>query len=149
MSEKSDDESVLGSLPATRQTRFGRERRETGGGAATKARPKATKPRAAKPKATKAAAKPKPAAKPRATARPRPQPAPDHGPRAVRPGNASLAESTERARTHEVPRPSSTHPPSGTELVTTAIQAAGELAQIGLAVGGQVLRRAVDKLPKP
>ena len=33
--------------------------------------------------------------------------------------------------------------------MTTAIQAAGELAQIGLAVGGQVLKRAVDKLPRP
>ncbi|HYM57446.1 MAG TPA: hypothetical protein VES79_05735 [Solirubrobacteraceae bacterium] len=40
-------------------------------------------------------------------------------------------------------------PPSGTELVTTAIQAAGELAQIGLTVGGQIIRRAVDRLPKP
>jgi hypothetical protein len=33
--------------------------------------------------------------------------------------------------------------------VTTAIQAAGELAQIGLAVGGRVLKRTVEKLPKP
>ncbi len=140
MSEKSDEESVLGSLPATRPTRFGRERRETGGGGtATKARPKAAKPKA----------KPKAAAAPRATTRPKPRPAPEHGPRPVRAGSPSLAESTERARTHEGPPPATSHPPSGTELVTTAIQAAGELAQIGLAVGGQVLRRAVDKLPKP
>jgi len=140
MSEKSDDESILGSLPATRPTRFGRERRETGGGGtATKARPKATKPKA----------KPKAAAAPRATTRPKPRPAPEHGPRPVRAGSPSLAESTERARTHEGPPRATSHPPSGTELVTTAIQAAGELAQIGLAVGGQVLRRAVDKLPKP
>jgi hypothetical protein len=138
MTEKTDDESVLGSLPATRPTRFGRERR-AGGGTATKERPKAAKPKAA------GKAKPKPAA----TTRPKPRPASEHGPRAVRPGNASLAESTERARTHEGPPPATPHPPSGTELVTTAIQAAGELAQIGLAVGGQVLRRAVDKLPKP
>jgi hypothetical protein len=141
MSEKSDEESVLGSLPATRQTRFGRDRRETGGGGtATEARPKA-----AKPKATKARPRPKAAA----TTRPKPRPAPEHGPRPVRAGSPSLAESTERARTHEGPPPATSHPPSGTELVTTAIQAAGELAQIGLAVGGQVLRRAVDKLPKP
>jgi hypothetical protein len=33
--------------------------------------------------------------------------------------------------------------------VTTAIQAAGELAQIGLTVSGQVLKRAVDRIPKP
>jgi hypothetical protein len=40
-------------------------------------------------------------------------------------------------------------PPSGTELIGTAIQAAGELAQIGLAVGGHALRSALDRLPKP
>jgi hypothetical protein len=125
MSDKSDEESVLGSLPSTRPTRFGRERRQSAGGTATKATPR------------KAA--PKPAArKPAARTKPRP----------VRAGAPSLAESTERARTSEPPPKTTTTPPSGTELVTTAIQAAGELAQIGLAVGGQVLRRAVDKLPK-
>jgi hypothetical protein len=128
MSDKSDDESVLGSLPATRPTRFGRERRESGG-TATKT--------VAKPRARKAA--PKAAAKP----------APARKPRPVRAGAPALRESTERARTAEPPPEPKTTPPSGTELVTTAIQAAGELAQIGLAVGGQVLRRAVDKLPKP
>src|SRR4051794_30971244 len=126
MSDKSDEESVLGSLPATRPTRFGRERRESGG-AATKT--------AAKPSAKKqAAAKPKPA--------------PSRKPRPVRAGAPALRESTERARTAEPPPETTTTPPSGTELITTAIQAAGELAQIGLAVGGQVLRRAVDKLPR-
>jgi hypothetical protein len=133
MSDKSDEESVLGSLPATRPTRFGRERRESGG-TATKT--------VAKPRAKKAAKK----AAPKAAAR---KPAPARKPRPVRAGAPALRESTERARTAE-PAPESTKtPPSGTELVTTAIQAAGELAQIGLAVGGQVLRRAVDKLPKP
>ena len=130
MSDKSDEESVLGSLPATRPTRFGRERRE-GGGTATKT---VAKPRAKKKAAPKAAA---------------PKPAPARKPRPVRAGAPALRESTERARTAEPPPESTTSPPSGTELVTTAIQAAGELAQIGLAVGGSVLRRAVDKLPKP
>jgi hypothetical protein len=136
MTEKTDEESVLGSLPATRPTRFGGERRKTTNGksaTATKARPAKAKPK------PRAAAKPKPA--------PAPEPAP--GPRPVRAGSPSLAASTERARTAEPPRETTTSPPSGTELVTTAIQAAGELAQIGLAVGGQILRRAVDKLPKP
>ena len=128
MSDKSDEASVLGSLPATRPTRFGRERRDSGG-TATKT--------VAKPRAKKAA--PKAAAKP----------APARKPRPVRAGAPALRESTERARTAEPPPEPTTTPPSGTELVTTAIQAAGELAQIGLAVGGQVLRRAVDKLPKP
>ncbi len=151
MSDKSDEESVLGSLPATRPTRFGAERRKTGGGGtptATKATPtpaaamSATRAAAAKQKA--AAPEPKVKAKPRAPASP-----PSHKPRPVRAGAPSLAESTRRARTAEPPPESKTSPPSGTELVTTAIQAAGELAQIGIAVGGQVLRRAVDRLPKP
>src|SRR4051812_35191755 len=136
MSDKSDEESVLGSLPATRPTRFGRERRETGRTATkTAAKPRATKP-AEKPRAKKAAPKPKPAGR---RSKPRP----------VRAGAPALRESTERARSAEPPPESTTSPPSGTELVTTAIQAAGELAQIGFAVGGQVLRRAVDRLPKP
>jgi hypothetical protein len=33
--------------------------------------------------------------------------------------------------------------------VTTAIQAAGELAQIGITVGGQLLKRTLDRLPRP
>jgi hypothetical protein len=33
--------------------------------------------------------------------------------------------------------------------VTTAVQATGELAKIGLTLGGQALKRAVDRLPKP
>jgi hypothetical protein len=161
MSEKSDEESVLGSLPATRPTRFGRERREGGDGkgtaTATKARPKAAKPKAAASSKTKAAARSRAKTTARPKAAPRREPAPraaaepatPHGPRPVRAGAPSLAESTERARGAEPPPESTTSPPSGTELVTTAIQAAGELAQIGLAVGGQILKRAVDKLPKP
>jgi hypothetical protein len=39
--------------------------------------------------------------------------------------------------------------PSGVELVTTAVQAAGELTQIGLTIGGRIIKRAVDRLPKP
>jgi hypothetical protein len=33
--------------------------------------------------------------------------------------------------------------------VTTAVQAAGELAQIGITVGGQLLKRAAGRLPRP
>jgi hypothetical protein len=35
------------------------------------------------------------------------------------------------------------------ELVATAIQAAGELTQIGFAVGRQTLRSMLDRLPRP
>jgi hypothetical protein len=40
-------------------------------------------------------------------------------------------------------------PPSGPELVTTAVQAVGELAQIGFTVGTNVLKRAASRLPRP
>jgi hypothetical protein len=134
MADKTDEESVLGSLPATRPTRFGAERRKSANGKAAKPAPRAKK-RAPKPAAKRAASAPaKPAAR---------------KPRPVRAGAPSLAESNKRARAAEPPPPSTTSPPSGTELVTTAIQAAGELAQIGIAVGGQVLRRAVERLPRP
>ena len=135
------DAGVLGNLPTTRTTRFGGER--------TTPKAKTSRATAAKPKA---AAKPKPkaaAAKPKATT-PRPTPAPSQGPRPVRAGAPALKESTERARAEaSEPLERGSKPPSGTELVTTAIQAAGELAQIGLTVGGQVLKRAVNRLPKP
>ena len=134
------DAGVLGNLPATRTTRFGGERSQ---GTAPKAKPK--RATAAKPKPKAAAAKPK-----AATPRPRPTAAPSHGPRPVRAGAPALKESTERARAEaSEPLERGSKPPSGTELVTTAIQAAGELAQIGLTVGGQVLKRAVNRLPKP
>jgi hypothetical protein len=48
----------------------------------------------------------------------------------------------------EAPSPESGRP-SGVELVTTAVQAAGELTQIGLTIGGKLVKRAVDRLPKP
>jgi hypothetical protein len=135
-----DDAGVLGNLPATRTTRVGGQR--------TKARTAAT-PR------PKAAAKPRAAATPkagaaRAAASRAREPATPHRPRPVRAGAPALAESTERARSEpSEPRERGASPPTGTELVTTAIQAAGELAQIGLTVGGQVLKRAVNRLPKP
>jgi hypothetical protein len=147
-----DQPGVLGNLPATRATRFGGERSR----ATAKAKPKAaTKPKAAaKPKA----ATPRAAAKPRAAAPPvaappvaaAPAPRAPHRPRPIRAGAPALTESTERARAEaSEPLERGSKPPSGTELVTTAIQAAGELAQIGLTVGGQVLKRAVKRLPKP
>jgi hypothetical protein len=37
-------------------------------------------------------------------------------------------------------------PPKGTVLVTTAVRATGELAQIGFVVGGQVVKRTLDRL---
>jgi hypothetical protein len=39
--------------------------------------------------------------------------------------------------------------PRGKELVTTTIRAAGELTQVGLTVGGLMIKRAVDRIPRP
>jgi hypothetical protein len=110
--------SVLGSLPATRASRLGRER------AAATGRPSEATTTA---QAAKTATATKPAAsKPAASSPPRrPTPPPPE-----RDGRRS-------------------GPPSGPELVTTAVQAAGELAQIGLTLTARALRSAANKLPRP
>jgi hypothetical protein len=40
-------------------------------------------------------------------------------------------------------------PPKGGEILGTAVQAAAELAEIGLSAGARALRRAVSHLPRP
>ena len=87
-------------------------------------------------------AKPKPKPKPAEAAAPKAAPKP----RAVRSGSPSLAAKKKSKSPRREPAPS---PPSGTELVTTAVQATGELAKIGLTLGGQALKRAASRLPKP
>jgi hypothetical protein len=120
--------SVLGSLPSTRHDPLGRR-----GSAATAKRTSAKRSATARPTAKpKAAANPKP----KAAANPKPKPAP------VRPAPPPPPPPQSERR-----RPPG--PPSGSELVTTAIQAVGEIAQIGVTVGGQVLRRAARRLPRP
>ena len=37
----------------------------------------------------------------------------------------------------------------GADLITTTVRAAGELAQIGIAVGGRALKSAFERLPRP
>jgi hypothetical protein len=39
--------------------------------------------------------------------------------------------------------------PTGADLVTTVVQAAGELAQIGISAGGRALKSALQRLPRP
>jgi hypothetical protein len=119
--------SVLGTLPATRPERLGA------------------------PRANGTAAKKRPAAKKRAPAATRvngaaPKPRPSHGPTAVRPGSPPLQS---HHRPADEPPPRRIEPPHGTELVTTAIRATGELAQIGLTYSGHLLKRAVDRIPRP
>jgi len=79
------------------------------------------------PKVVQAKAKPKPRAKPRAKAAP---------PRHVPPSG------------YAVPKTGSPVNAGGTELVGTAIQALGELANLGVSLGGRALREALGRLPK-
>ena len=140
--------SVMGNLPSTRPTRMARRRdgdpvakAETPPARSTaKSRPKAAaKPTRATPKAVgKPAAKARPKAVAETTA---------PKPRAVRSGSPSLdAAKKQSTRKRRQPAP---EPPKGTELVTTAVQATGELAKIGLTLGGQAIKRAARRLPKP
>src|SRR6476661_2549515 len=146
MPPEDDKNDVLSSLPRTRpQRRSARRDSARKPAAAAAAEPgapaktaAAAKPAAArKPAATRkpaAAKKPaaarKPAAKKAGSPRPRVQ--------AVKPaippaGYAPPKDTQERGA------------PSGTELVGTAIQAAGELVQIGAAIGGQALKSALGR----
>jgi hypothetical protein len=133
---KAAEKSVMGNLPSTRPSRLARRREDTG-----PARPAAK----AKPATARAAAKPRPAARPKSAARSR-------GPEAVRPSSPSLERPQPPRQGRAVPPPPEPErrsgPPTGIELVTTAVQAAGEVAQIGLTVGGQILKRAVGRVPR-
>ncbi|HVR05189.1 MAG TPA: hypothetical protein VMS02_04050, partial [Solirubrobacteraceae bacterium] len=40
-------------------------------------------------------------------------------------------------------------PPSGAEILGTAVHAAAELAEIGLTAGARALRSAIARLPRP
>ena len=78
--------------------------------------------------APKARAKPKPKPKPKAAPKPR-----------------AAARKIPPAGFAPPPDSASRPAPGAVEIVGTAIQAAGELAQIGLAIGGQALRSALRR----
>jgi ribonuclease E len=98
---------------------------------ATRPRRKAAAPRTFEPTqaAATAAAEPPPPAEPK--------------PRPVR---AAVPRMRTGDRGRQAPEPERT---SGTELVTNAIQAAGEVAQVGLTIGGRLLKRALGRVPRP
>ncbi len=150
MARKDEDRDggVLAGLPRSRpQRRSGRRK------AAAEASPAATagEPRRAKAAASKRSAsagakasasagakasKPSAAQRPKATgaAAPKRQPA---QPRNVPPQPARSAPAQSREESAHA------------HLVGTAVQAAGELAQISVTVGAHVLRGALSKLPRP
>ena len=126
----SGDRDVFGSLPNARPQRRSARRDRAG----AKAKP-ATSAQAQ----AGAAAKPRPAAKAKPAAQAKPRPAAP--PRTTASQIPPAGYATPHADDDGVPR--------GAELVTTAVQAAGELAQIGLAAGGRALKSALGRLPRP
>jgi hypothetical protein len=118
-SKAAADPSVLGSLRSTRPDRLGGERRAA---ASTRSRIATAKPKKRAPKKAPATA-----TQTKATAAQRPS-APPPPPPPARSGDGR---------------------PSGAEIVTTAVQATGELARIGATVGSQLLRRAARRIPRP
>lgn len=136
---------MLTSLPRSRPVRRSAKRGERAPAAG--ATGTVTKPPAARARKPAAAAAAKPATatakKPSATAK---QPA------------AAAAEPPRSAPRRKVPAAGYAAPntradappaSAGAELISTTIQAAAELAQIGLAVGRQTLQSMLDRLPKP
>jgi hypothetical protein len=156
------DREVLTSLPRSRPVRRSAKRsaspgaRATGqAGAATAAKPGAAKTGARAAKRKPAAARARPAAKAPPT-------------RAASGATKTATKTATEARTSAEPphvAPKRKVPPAGyavpssradhpaasgaAELIGTTLQAAAELAQIGLTVGRQTLQSMVDRLPKP
>jgi hypothetical protein len=92
-------------------------------------------------------------------ARPAPKKAPPQA-RAAASTKPAAAGKKARAKGSAAPKPPPVPPagyatpadddrPHGTDLVGTAVQAAGELAHIGLAAGGRALKSAIQRLPRP
>ena len=139
---KTGDQEVFGSLPSSRPQRRSTKRAAAGqprrtAGATAEGHREAEDRRQAE--AAKAKAKPKTTAKPKAAAaKPRPKPK----------AAAPPPRSTVPPAGYATPR--SDEEPSGRgDLIGTAVQAAGELTQIGLAAGSRAISSALKRLPRP
>jgi len=118
------DTGVLGHLSATRPTRLGGDRRESTARPATPAAAPAKKTAAATKPAKKAT---KPKVRTAAGTAPKPPAAPPKG-----------WQTPDQDGGKDSP-----------DIVSTAVQAAGEIAQLGVTVGGQLLKRAAGRIPRP
>jgi hypothetical protein len=142
-----DRNEVLTSLPRSRPQRRSSKRTEAsaapagdGAPASAKTAPAARASAAAKPKPktktnakAKATAKPKPKAAPRpkATAAPRARPTPAPAP------------------PREEPAARRVEPPTGGDVLQSAVRAAGELAQVGVTIGRETVKGVLRRLPRP
>jgi hypothetical protein len=176
---KKDEKGVLAALPSTRPERIGTRRAAAKPAATTATAKPATATRSTAPKtstatrtaaassstaakksstaakqSSTAAAKPSTAAKQSSTAaetastplsQTRPAPSEAHArPRPVSEGAPGIGAAGDRDQSSQ-----ESARPSGAELATTVFKAAGEVAHLGLAIGGHVLKRAVGRLPRP
>jgi hypothetical protein len=114
------DREVFGSLPRSRPQR--RSAKRASGAAAARAQAPATPG-----SPPSAAARPKPGSRPKAEGKPPAAKVPPAG----------------------YATPDDDAGPHGVDLVTTAVQAAGELAQIGIAAGGRAVKSVIQRLPRP
>jgi hypothetical protein len=160
---------LLGALPRTRPHRRSGKRSERPAEGAPAETPEAPAPEAetartpaagsatAGTPAPKRAARPPATKKPASTPRAKPRPVNGAGATARRRPQA-VRETGTRTRLRQPPQPAGTPsrprsrkpvPASGGEILGTAVQAAAELAEIGLSVSARALRNAVQRLPRP
>ena len=145
---------VMSNLPTTRPQRRSSKRGAAGAGTSGKA-PARSAPAKGSGRGP-APARPGPSSGPRKRAKPtsgrgaseRRKPA------AVRPSAATQRVKQSDARKREAPGPRVAPgrkgvAPSGTALVSTTLQAAGELAQLGVSLGARMLRGAASRIPRP
>jgi hypothetical protein len=134
---------VLGALPHTRPHRRSQKRAARPANGTDAARPAdrgdtVEKTEASKPKSG-AAKKASSAAAPRSSS-PRRRPAPRKQP---------LRQPAQPAGTPAAPRTRKPVPRGHTDVLGTAVQATGELAEITLTVSARALRGAIARLPRP
>jgi hypothetical protein len=154
---KKEDKGVLAALPATRPEPIGTRRARTPApaksatngskqraGAKPASSPTSSRAKTTRPKAVAQPVAASPDPRPKAVAQPVAA-SPDPRPQAVREGAPGIGT---HAHPDEERSPESARP-SGVELASTAVKAAGEVAQLGISVGGHMLKRVVDRLPRP
>jgi hypothetical protein len=152
---------VLGSLPNTRPHRRSDKRAarvEKGAQAKpadkakptpAKAKPTPTKAKPASAKASPARAARKPTTLPSAAAKRKAKPKPLSQPAQPAGAPPKARKSPQGRRSPAAPPSRRPSPPSGGEILSTAVQAAAELTEIGLTASARALRNALSRLPRP
>jgi|SRR5215211_2132959 len=154
------DRDVFSGLPNARpQRRSAKRDRARGAGAkAATADPAPKRDEKAAPAAGKGAAKAKAGGKANSGGKARPAakkaPPPERAAASTKPDAAASGTTSAKPKPPAVPpagyaTPADDDRPRGTDLVGTAVQAAGELAQIGIAAGARALKSAIQRLPRP